>query len=341
MKMRRAFYKLSLSTLIAVYILILVGGVVRSSGSGMGCPDWPRCFGNWVPPTKISDLPPDYKEIYSSYRHEKNVRFARYLRLFGLDETATKLLNDESVRVEADFNPTKTWIEYFNRLTGVTIGILIFAVFVYSLKFWNSARTLTVISLFALLLVGFQGWIGSVVVSTNLTPWTITLHMFLALIIVALLVYLVYAGGGQGKIPSATGFWWLMACMAVVLVQILLGTQVREAIDSVSRTVARTEWIAAIGGPFIIHRSFSWIVLLLHVGLVVNLRKRAALKGFLLTLIALILLTISTGIGMAWFGVPAVLQPVHLTLATICFGVQFFFLLKLNRKEPSVLINSK
>lgn len=305
----------------------------------MGCPDWPKCFGSWVPPTTASDLPPDYKERYSDYRHKKNLRFARYLRLIGLDETADKLLSDESVRQEADFNPTKTWIEYFNRLTGVTIGILIFAVFVSSLKFWNSGRRLTLIALAAFVLVGFQGWIGSFVVSTNLTPWTITLHMFLALVIVALLVYLVHASAQPLQVLSPTGYWWLMACIAVVLVQILLGTHVREAVDAVARTTPRGEWISAVWEDFVIHRSFSWMVLLLHVGLVINLRKNQALKSFLLTLIVLILITIMTGIGMAWFGVPAFLQPVHLTLATICFGVQFLFLLKLSRKEPSAITN--
>jgi heme a synthase len=333
MKKSGAFHKLSLSTLIAVYVLILIGGIVRSTGSGMGCPDWPKCFGNWVPPTDVSELPSDYKQVYADYRHEKNQRFARYLRVIGMGETADQLLNDESVLVEADFNPTKTWIEYFNRITGVIIGFLIFAVFVYSLKYWNSDRKITVIAGVTLLLVSFQGWIGSFVVSSNLTPWTITVHMFLALVIVALLVYLVHVSSTRrGVIQSGIGFWWLIACIAVVLVQILLGTQVREAIDSVARMVAeRGQWISAIDAEFSMHRSFSWLVLLLHVGLVFNVRKSQELKGFLLTLILLILGTIITGIGMAWFAIPAFLQPMHLLLATGCFGIQFLFLLRLNR----------
>jgi cytochrome c oxidase assembly protein subunit 15 len=337
MKSLDAFHKLSLSTLIAVYLLILVGGIVRSTGSGMGCPDWPKCFGSWVPPTSVSELPPDYKAVYGDYRHKKNQRFARYLRLIGLDSTADRLLNDKSVRIEADFNPAKTWIEYINRVIGVIIGFMILAVFMYSLKFWNKRRKLTVISFLSLLLVGFQGWIGSFVVSSNLTPWTVTVHMFLALVIVALLVYLVHASAArQRMVQSSTGFWWLLACIAVVLVQILLGTQVREAIDSVARTVRRDEWIANIYPQFTIHRSFSWIVLLLHVGLIINFRKNPLLKDFLLALFLLILGTILTGVGMGWFSVPAFLQPVHLLLATGCFGVQFLFLLKLNRKESSV-----
>ncbi len=339
MKKLRAFYKLSLSTLIAVYLLILIGGVVRSTGSGMGCPDWPRCFGNWVPPTSVSQLPENYKEIYADYRQKKNQRFAQYLQLMGLGTTAEKILNDESVLEEADFNVTKTWIEYLNRITGVVIGFLIFAVFINSIKFWNSDRRLTVISFATFVLVGFQGWIGSFVVSTNLTPWTVTVHMFLALIIVAMLVYLVYKSSQHTmQINSPVAFWWMVSCIAVVLIQILLGTQVREAIDSVSRIAVRQEWISSIQAEFLIHRSFSWVVILLHAGLLYNLRKTQAPKGFQLTLFVLILGTILSGVGMAWFAVPAFLQPVHLLLATGCFGMQFLFLLKLNRRENSVLL---
>ena len=343
MKTPGAFYKLSLSTLVAVYILILVGGIVRSTGSGMGCPDWPKCFGNWVPPTDVAQLPADYKRVYADYRHKKNVRFARYLRMVGMGSTADQLLNDDSVLVEADFNPTKTWIEYFNRITGVIIGFLVFAVFVYSLKYWRSDRKLTVISFLSLLLVSFTGWIGSFVVSSNLTPWTITLHMFLALATVALLVFLVHASKAPKVEPqgSVTAFWWLLACIAVVLVQILLGTQVREAIDSVARFAGREQWISAISADLVIHRSFSWIVLLLHVGLVFNLRKTQAFKGFQLGLILLILATILSGVGLAWFAVPAFLQPVHLLLATLCFGVQFMFLLRLKGKESTAITNLK
>ena len=111
--------------------------------------------------------------------------------------------------------------------------------------------------------------------------------------------------------------------------QILLGTQVREAIDRVAENVSREAWIANLGGEFIIHRSFSWIVLIMNVGLVLKLRKTQDAKAFTLTLILLILGTILTGMGMAYFGVPPFLQPVHLLLATACFGMQFMFLLRL------------
>ncbi len=335
---KRSFYRLSVSTLTAVYILILVGGIVRSTGSGMGCPDWPKCFGSWVPPTSVSDLPGNYKDVYAAYREKKNIRFAHYLSVFGFSDTAEKILTDKSILKEADFNVTKTWVEYGNRLVGVIIGFLIFAVFVFSIRYYKTDTRLTVIAFITLFMVGFQGWIGSFVVSTNLTAWTITVHMLLALVIVALLVYLVHESGSKTVVYSTGAFWWLLACIVVLLIQIVLGTRVREAIDVVSSVFERSIWINNLGEAFIKHRSFSWIVFILHVGLVVKLRKTQGVNSFPLLLILLILGTILSGIGMAFFSVPPFLQPVHLLLATLTFGMQFLFLLKLNKVNKTALV---
>jgi cytochrome c oxidase assembly protein subunit 15 len=339
----RSFRKLTISTLVSVYILILVGGVVRSTGSGMGCPDWPKCFGQWTPPTSVNQLPENYKEIYSEHRIKKNERFAKYLTAFGFKETGDKILNDDSVKEETDFNLVKTWIEYLNRVVGVIIGFLIFAVFAYSIRYRKTNRTITLIAFLSFILVGFQGWLGSIVVSTNLTPWTITLHMFLAMVIVALLIYLVHVSQSESQNTSqfdlpALGKILLVICMVALLVQILFGTQVREGIDRVTREIqGRENWISAIGMDFIIHRAFSWVVLVLNVFLVVRLWKMQAVNPFALSVILLILGTILTGAGMAWFAVPPYLQPVHLLLATVTFGVQFLLVLKVGFKNKVVL----
>lgn len=329
----RGFRRLAISTLVAVYVLILVGGIVRSTGSGMGCPDWPKCFGKWIPPTDAEQLPDDYKEIYSDYRQKKNERFAKMLSMIGMEETATAILNNPEVLKENDFNASKTLIEYFNRIIGVVIGLLIIGVFIYSIRFWKVQRRLTVVACSSLVLVIFQGWIGSFVVSTNLTPWTITVHMFLALLLVALLVYLVHASVEREEIKSSLGYWWLVASMAMLAVQILLGTQVREAIDAVALTTTREKWIESIFETFKVHRSFSWIVLLVHLGFIVRLGKTHGFELFPISIIILVIVTILTGAGMAFFAIPTFLQPVHLLLATITFGMQFLLLLKMNTKE--------
>jgi cytochrome c oxidase assembly protein subunit 15 len=343
----QSFYRLTLSTLIAVYVLILVGGIVRSTGSGMGCPDWPKCFGSYVPPTSVEELPSNYKEIYSDFRKKKNERFAKYLSAFGFTETAEKLLQDKSITEEADFNAVKTWIEYINRIVGVVIGLLIIAVFVFSLRFLKQHPKLTLLAALSLVLVVFQGWIGSFVVSTNLTPWTITVHMFLALVLVAILIYLVFQIGAQLKLTdkqlsaskiSASMVLLLVSCLVLLLVQVLFGTQVREAIDVAEATISdRAKWVESLGLPFFIHRSFSWIILATNAFLVFKLWKMGIQNGFVRATILLILGTIFTGVGMAWFAVPPFLQPIHLLLATVTFGVEFLLLLKVNSLKRTVL----
>lgn len=342
----RLFRRFSAVTIIAVYLLILVGGIVRSTGSGMGCPDWPKCFGNWVPPTEVSQLPSDYKEVYAQQRAEKNEKFVRYLLALGFEEEAYQIQNDPSILVEEDFNVVKTWTEYVNRLIGAIIGILIFGTFVLSVRYWKTDKTIVVLSFLAFVLVGFQGWIGSIVVSTNLLQWMITVHMLLALLIVCLLIYVYYRSKrsvlslkveGAGKLVVV-----IVICMIATLVQIVLGTQVREAIDIISEQMARTEWIENLGIRFKIHRSYSILLLAIHVYLarllyIKNggqlLLQRAS--GFLLLIVVV---EAVSGAVMAYFGVPAFIQPLHLLLGTMITGLQYYLLLLIRNKNERLSI---
>jgi cytochrome c oxidase assembly protein subunit 15 len=317
----------------------MVGGVVRTTGAGMGCPDWPKCFGQWVPPTSVNQLPTDYKEQYASLREKKNEKFARYLSAIGMNETADRILNDKSILVEADFNAQKTWIEYVNRLVGVIIGFLIIAVFIRSIPLLKVNPFFFWLSLSTLLTVIIHGWFGSIVVSTNLTSWTITIHMLLAVVIVAMLILLMHKSSQSQNIivPTQVRFL-LMMCMFLLLTQVVLGTEVRAAVDRVAELQeGRGKWISLIWPDFIVHRSFSWVVLLVHAIFILRLKKTTGNNALSLSLVLLILLTILSGAGMGYFSVPAFLQPIHLLVATVTFGLQFLLFLRLNTKKKIVL----
>ena len=281
----RRFRLVGILTVVSVYLLILVGGVVRSTGSGMGCPDWPKCFGRWIPPTEASQLPVNYKEIYTAQRVAKNQKLARTLERMGFAQVAGSIFAHPTQYIETDFNAVKTWIEYVNRLLGALIGIFVFLTVVFALPYWSRDRAVFWLALASLLLTGVQGYLGSLVVSTNLLPVMVTIHMALALVIVALLLYAVDrarwgrarrsqvaadVSGTVAVITSQPGlglYVWLWAALLLTFWQIMLGTEVRERVDVVSAAagyMGRETWVAQLGSTFSVHRTVSALVLLLN-----------------------------------------------------------------------------
>ncbi|MCH7409011.1 COX15/CtaA family protein [Belliella sp. DSM 111904] len=341
-----SFRRISLITVIAVYFLILVGGIVRSTGSGMGCPDWPKCFGSWVPPTSEDQLPNDYLEVYLDKRVQKNERFVSSLERLGFQDLAYQIKNDKSILIEEEFNATKTWIEYINRLIGVLIGFFIILTVVRSIPLWKYDKVIPIMSNFSLLLVLFIGWIGSIVVSTNLLSWVITIHMVLALLLVCVLIYVHFRVHHIDKAlkkrtdHAASLFYLMLVGLILMFVQVVLGTQVREQIDVVANSfgnLLRSNWIDQLGLTFLIHRSYSLLLLGIHLVFLFKVYKYAVRHSGIYKLsfwlVVLIIIEILTGIGMAYFGIPAFLQPVHLLFGSLIIGVQYLLLLNLHDQK--------
>lgn len=307
------FRRLGVITIFAVYLVILAGGIVRASGAGMGCPDWPTCFGQWVPPTDVSQLPSNYHEIYAQRGYQ-----------------------------DTQFNPVKTWTEYTNRLVGVSIGFLIFLTAWSSRIYLKADKTIFYLALSAFLLVGFQGWLGSTVVASNLKPVMITIHMLLALFIVALLIYTIarsqreYIAKLDVSVLPENFKTVLIVAMVMTLLQVAMGTQVREAVDFIANQqgIERQYWREDFPIIFYIHRSFSSIILFTNLWLAWKVYRSIAQESIIykagLAVAGLVVIAILAGVSLDRLGMPAVAQPIHLLMANLIFGVQFLLFICLS-----------
>lgn len=311
------FRNIGLLTILFVYLVIIAGSVVRASGAGMGCPDWPTCFGQWIPPTDEAQLPANYHEIYAQRGYQNT-----------------------------EFNPFKTWTEYANRLVGVTLGILVLLTAWTSRHYLKTDKTVCWLSISTVFLIGFQGWMGSVVVASNLQPFKITLHMILALLLVAMLVYTITRSQRQSLeqlntllLPSKVRII-VRLTLGMTLLQILMGTQVREAVDGFALTeIARALWRDSFDFPvlFYLHRSFSSFILFTNLWILwtiyKHLDKQSPFFHAAIALVVFIVTGILAGVSLDRLGMPAVAQPVHLLMANLIFGTQLFLYLGLGYAE--------
>src|SRR6187399_3029815 len=124
------FQKLAYGAVVAAWIMVGIGAVVRSTGSGMGCPDWPLCHGQLIPP---------------------------------LGDTAA-------------------WIEWIHRTWGVLIGFIVLALVVSAWRTQRATRSVIVGSLVALVLTGFQAYLGKVTVDTGNADQWVTAHFATAML---------------------------------------------------------------------------------------------------------------------------------------------------------------
>ena len=118
----KKYFQFSVISIVFTYLLIFFGGLVRVSGAGMGCPDWPKCFDRWIPPTKLDQLP-DY-------------------------------IDPEK------FNLVLAWVEYLNRLFGAIVGLIILVTFVYGLLYFKDHKRVTFSITLALFFTLVEGWLG-------------------------------------------------------------------------------------------------------------------------------------------------------------------------------------
>lgn len=314
---------------------------MRSTGSGMGCPDWPKCFGGYIPPTDLAQLPKDYQQQYVKERAQKNQKFAQTLDVFGFTDLAGRIRKDKSILIPEEFNVARAWTEYVNRLLGVLTGIALFLTFVFSLAYTRYSLSIPILSFVNLLLVYFQAWFGSIVVSSNLVAWIVTVHLLVALAILAIGIGTYYLAKVYDKnrlVINPMVYIVTLIVLALSVIQIIFGSELREKIDSVSTHLQggyRQDWVQGAGSIFIEHRSMAIFVLIGNVVLYALIRRlfsRHSIQQQLMSFTFLIImLQIVTGILLSYLSLPPYAQAAHILLASLIFGAQFYLLLNLHK----------
>jgi len=331
--MESKFHKLTKLSLLLVYLVIIAGAFVRMTGSGMGCPDWPKCFGFYVPPTEVSQIL--FKENNNYSKGQMILYNEEELLVAKSDFTSDDFinLNNWEVYEKHDyviFNPVHTWIEYINRLIGAISGIPILIFTIISIIYFKKFRHLTLISIITLVAMGFQAWLGKTVVDSNLAAYKITLHMLMALFIVALLIYLVYYGSKSFIKTNKTFKYLILFGLFLTLIQIVLGTQVRQIVDEQAKLFAydKSMWLNDIPFVYEYHRTFSILVISINMALFLINKKLQLGNSYINYVMLLLVLEIITGASMFYFDFPFGTQTAHLVFASIIFGLQFYILLQ-------------
>ena len=337
--MKKRFIKISKISLILVLLVILAGSLVRMTGSGLGCPDGPKCFGYLNPPTNISEIEWSPNK---SYKKGIILRNNGKLIVSKSDFTSSNQINfsnwkNYTKHNYSDFDATKTWIEFINRLLGAIAGLATLIMFVFSFSYWNKKNILILNSLLIIIGMGFQAWLGKLVVDSNLAPYKITVHMLMALVIISLIIYSIFKTQKNLKdeiirdsfVKNLVSFTVLIS-----LIQIVIGTQVREFIDlqyEIYGPNNKDKWLNAPNFYFYFHRTFSILILLLNFGLYYLIKLRNYSSIIIRKISFIIFLEIVVGIVMYYIDFPFLSQPIHLLLATILFSYQYYWMLHFKR----------
>ena len=263
----------------------------------MGCPDWPKCFGFWIPPTDVSDLPVNYKEIYAERGYDK-----------------------------LDFNIFNTWTEYINRLLGLISGFFCIALLFTS--FLTKNKYLICFNFFLVAIMGFQGWMGAVVVYSVLAPFKITIHMLIALSIVSILLYLNRITNTETYPKYTSNNISIYIALIVSIIQIVIGTQVRESVDVLLPHINRMSLVSELPSIFEYHRIVAWLVCLSNLLLLIHYRKWGRILYEYYIIVITVVLLLCTGIAMTYYSLIGLFQFLHLILAVSLFIAQISILMK-------------
>jgi cytochrome c oxidase assembly protein subunit 15 len=338
----KLFLRLAGVTLVVLYLVILAGSIVRATGSGMGCPDWPKCFGYYIPPTHPSQV-----EFHGNHAYEKSQMIIVNDTLWRANADFTSAASFDRANWEkypvhdyAKFFVQQTWTEYINRLVGALSSLcMTLLLFVALLRVKRDWPTLAIL-LLGMCVLAFVIWLGAVVVNTNLAPQKITFHMMSSLVLLAVVIYTstrvrVRSGWLEKHLVTTKVKALLIIALLLTIAQIIFGTQVRQQIDTINHAMeghSRESWIAQLNSFYPVHQIIAVVVVLVNAALlffILKTRPQGRTKNLAYGILLVMLAEYAVGVFIHNFAIPAFAQPMHLILAMILFGIQFALLVRI------------
>jgi cytochrome c oxidase assembly protein subunit 15 len=189
MEVKALYPRLVVATTCLAFVVVIVGAYVRLMHSGLGCPDWPGCYG---------ELSPAHAEDH----------IAEAVRAQGGEHGPVSL--------------PKAWKEMFHRYLAGALGLAILAITLGAWVRRRSRRLATTL----LVLVIFQAALGMWTVTLLLKPAVVTLHLLGGMATFSLLVWLSLRETGFAKSRSDAARSlrpWAALGLAIVIAQIALG----------------------------------------------------------------------------------------------------------------------
>ena len=320
------FQKVAMAALVSVIALIFVGAVVRATGAGMGCPDWPKCWGKYIPPTDVSQINVDELPL-EKYKAKRE-------RHGGNPDDVTR------ETVLGEFNPVHTWTEFINRLCSLPVGLFTVLTMIMAFRFRRSRAWVFYGAFAAVVLVGVNAWMGARIVYSGLQPGTITTHMALAILLMCVQVAVVWGGGEKRWVLEfSDGMnsqlkWLGFGLFVLIILEGIMGSQVREMTDELKNShgnAPRIEWSAELEHTwmYVVHRSFSWVILGVSVWWFVLGRQYrvGGVKWQENLVLGMVLAQMVLGIILSNVGILRVVQVLHIGLSSLLVCGMFVWLL--------------
>jgi len=290
----RRLKALTVLTLILTFELVLVGAFTRLTDSGLGCPDWPGCYGSATPLGAHHDI-----------------------------------AQAQAAMPTGPVTHSKAWIEMVHRYMATGVGVLIIALCALTWRQWRRDRRLAVHPgwpLLSLVWVCLQGAFGALTVTMKLFPLIVSSHLLLAIGLLALLVVQAVRYEGWRSVVIPRGLRWaLVVAWSLLWLQIALGAWVSTNYAVLACSdfpTCQGQWwpemnglgfrlwrelgqgadgqplpFAALASIHYIHRCMAWVVLAVLLGVGWRLRLQAGLARPAQALLALTVLQFFTGLS--------------------------------------------